>query len=256
MFDKNISFKILFHKTGELNGTPYVKIPLRSSAILKNQNNDKYFFIWSVLASRHPCENTHSSRVINYIQFFDELNFQGFGFTNGFKSSDVHNFIELNNLSVNIYELNFYRDGDSWQHKLIPIEISKNESDKVIELKIYENLYALINKLHVFLGNHSKNSVCRRCLKCYTCEKALKNHKQNCGDDNICTTKTSNESHLYWKKHFHKNPIYFRIIADFEADNEVDGSNIGNKTTKITKQNPVLSGYYIISELEDVLESG
>ena len=58
------------------------------------------------------------------------------------------------------------------------------------------------------------------------------------------------------EKHFHKNPLYFRIIADFEADNEKDIFRIGNKTINIYKQNPVLNGYYIISELEDVLESG
>ena len=52
------------------------------------------------------------------------------------------------------------------------------------------------------------------------------------------------------------NALYFRIIADFEADNEIDGSNVGNKTTNIYKQNPVLNGYYIISELEDVVKSG
>ena len=64
-------------------------------------------------------------------------------------------------------------------------------------------------------------------------------------------------SHIYiGKKHFHKNPLYFRIYADFEADNEKDNSKIGNKTTNIYKQNPVLNGYYIISELEDVLKSG
>ena len=40
-----------------------------------------------------------------------------------------------------------------------------------------------------------------------------------------------------------------------EADNEKDDSNIGNKTTKIYEQKPVLNGYHIISELEDVLES-
>ena len=34
----------------------------------------------------------------------------------------------------------------------------------------------------------------------------LMQHKQKCGDDNITTVKTSNESHLHWKKHFHKNP--------------------------------------------------
>ena len=58
-------------------------------------------------------------------------------------------------------------------------------------------------------------------------------HKQKCGDDNITTIKTSNVSHIYWKKLFHKNQLYFRIYADFEADNENDNSGIGNKTTNI-----------------------
>ena len=142
--------KISFYKSTELNGTTYVKNPLRSNAILNVQNNDKYCSIWSILASLHPCENTHPSRINNYSQYFSELNFQSFDFTNGFKCSDVHRFNELNNLSVNIYELNFYQDGDKWKHNLIPIEISKNDSDDVINLLIYKNHYALIKKLHVF----------------------------------------------------------------------------------------------------------
>ena len=255
IFDKINSMKISFYKTTELDGSSYVKIPLRTSAILNIQNNDKYCFIWSILASLHPCENTHPSRVNNYLQYFNELNIQGFDFTNGFKCSDVHRFNELNNLSVNIYELNFYQDGDKWKHNLLPIEISKNDSDKVVDLLIYKNHYALIKKLHVFLGDHNKSFVCRQCLNSYTCQNALTNHEEKCGDDNICTIRTSNESHLYWKKHFHKNPLYFRIIADFEADNEKDNSKIGSKTTNIYKQNPVLNGYYIISELNDVLKT-
>ena len=83
----------------------------------------------------------------------------------------------------------------------------------------------------------------------------ISKHKQNCGDDNITTVKTSNESHLLWKNHFHENPLYFRIYADFEADNEKDKSIKGNKTTNIYKQNPVLNGYHIETELEDVLKS-
>ena len=248
--------KLSFYKTEELNGTSYVKIPLRSNSIINIRNNDKYCFIWSILASLHPCENDHPNRVNNYSQYFNELNFQSFDFTNGFKCSDVHKFNELNNLSVNINELNFYQDGEKWKHNQLPIEISKNESDRVVDLLIYKNHYALIKKLHVFLGDHHKSFVCRQCLNSYTCENALKNHKEKCGEDNICTIRTSNESHLYWKKHFHKNPLYFRIIADFEADNEKDGTKIGNKTTNIYKQKPVLNGYYIISELEDVLKSG
>ena len=93
-------------------------------------------------------------------------------------------------------------------------------------------------------------------MSSYTSENMLLKHKQRCGDDNITTIKTSNESHLHWKKHFHKNPLYFRIYADCEADNEIDNSSIGNKTTNIYKQNPIFNGYHIVSELEDVLKSG
>ena len=45
----------------------------------------------------------------------------------------------------------------------------------------------------------------------------------------ITTIGTSDEPHPQWKNHFHKNPIYFRIVEYFEAANEIDISNIGNK---------------------------
>ena len=47
----------------------------------------------------------------------------------------------------------------------------------------------------------------------------------------------------FWKKHFHKNPLYFRISAGFEADNETDFSSVGNKTTNFFEQNPIITGY-------------
>ena len=49
-FDKINSMTIFFHKTNEMNGSNYVKIPLRSNAILNIENNDKYCFLWSILA--------------------------------------------------------------------------------------------------------------------------------------------------------------------------------------------------------------
>ena len=58
------------------------------------------------------------------------------------------------------------------------------------------------------------------------------------------------------KKHFYKNPLFFKIYADFEAHNEKDNSNIGNKSTKISKQKPILNGYHIVSDLESVVKSG
>ena len=109
------------------------------------ENNDIYRFIWSILASLHPCNNNHPNSVSNYKQCFDELNINGFDFTNGLKCSDVHRFNELNILSISIFEFNFYQDRNVWRHKLIPIEISKIVSDRVIDLGIYENHYILMS---------------------------------------------------------------------------------------------------------------
>ena len=51
-------------------------------------------------------------------------------------------------------------------------------------------------------------------------------HKRDCGDDKITTIRTSPESQLHWRKDFHRNPLYFRKYADFEADNEIDNSKV------------------------------
>ena len=196
-------------------------------------------------------------RFSNHNQHFNELNIDGFDSTNGFKCCDVHRFEKLKNLSRKIYKIDIYQGGDEWKINLIPIEISKNESDKVIDLLIYTKHYALIKKLHVFLGKYNISFICRRCLNSYTNFNTLLNHKEKCGGDNMCAIKTSSESHFHWKKkHFYKNPLCFRITADFEADIEIDSSNIDNKTTSNYKQNLVPNDYYKISELEDVLESG
>ena len=44
--DKINSMTIYFYKANEMNGSNYVKIPLRSNAILNVENNDKNCFLW------------------------------------------------------------------------------------------------------------------------------------------------------------------------------------------------------------------
>ena len=114
----------------------------------------------------------------------------------------------------------------------------------------------LLIKIECILGYQPQTFICRRSLNSYTSEFMLMLHKQKCGDDNKTTIKTSNELHLHWKKHFHKNSLYLGIYADFEAVNEKDISSRGKKTTNTYKQNPVLNGYHILSDLEDDLKNG
>ena len=181
---------------------------MRSSAILNIEKNDECCILWSILVSLHPCKDNHPNRVSNYKQDFNELNIQDFDFTKGFKCSDVHKFEKLNNLSINIFELIIYQDHNKWRHKLIPNEVSKNGSDRVIVLLIYKNHYALIKKLNIFSGDHHKTFICRRCLNSFTSENLLKLHKLKCGEDDITTIRTSQKSHFYWKKNIFIRTLY------------------------------------------------
>ena len=108
--------KSRFYITGELIGSNYVKIPLRSNALINIKIDDKFCFISSILASLNPCENDHPARVSSYKQYFDELNNEGFDFSNGFKCSDAHEFEKLNVLSINIFELNSYQYKNKSKH--------------------------------------------------------------------------------------------------------------------------------------------
>ena len=65
-FEEINSMKISIIITGELNGSSYVQIPLRSSANLNIENNNKYCFLWSLLAYLHPCKICHSNRFSKY----------------------------------------------------------------------------------------------------------------------------------------------------------------------------------------------
>ena len=141
------------------------------------ENNDKNFFLWSILAYLHPCINNHPNRVSTYKPCFTELNNESFDFTSGFRCSDVHKLEKLNNLSVNIFELKFYQNQNTLRQKLVHFEVSKIESDRVIDLLIYKNHHALLEKLNVFLGDHHKTFICRRRLSSCTSENMLKLHK-------------------------------------------------------------------------------
>ena len=178
-FDKINSMTINFYQTGFLKGKNFVKNRLRSNPILNIEKNDNFCFLWRIIAYLHPCNNNHPNKVSKYKHYFIELNIEGFDFTNGFRCRDVHKFEKLNSLSINLFEVIFYQDQNKWKHKLIPSEVCKNESIRVINSLNYRNDFALIKKVNVFLGDHNKNFKCRQFLTSYTSEYMLMIHKLN-----------------------------------------------------------------------------
>ena len=61
-FNQYIPMTLRFFKTTELNGSSHRKNPKGSSAILNSDNDDKYCFIWSILAHLHPIEDSKNGQ--------------------------------------------------------------------------------------------------------------------------------------------------------------------------------------------------
>ena len=104
-FDEVNSMTLSFYKTTRINGSYYVKNPVRSSTISTIENDDKYYFLWSILAS------VHSSKIIILIEyqvkdyFFDQSTYQNFDFSDRFNCSDFHINEKKNNLSIKSSEI-------------------------------------------------------------------------------------------------------------------------------------------------------
>ena len=80
---------VQFYTMDEVNGSIRLKIPLRSSANTNFENDDKFGFLWLIIAQLQPWKNSHPNRVSKCRQYFNELNIEGNTFTNGFKCPDV-----------------------------------------------------------------------------------------------------------------------------------------------------------------------
>ena len=77
-------------------------------------------------------------------------------------------------------------------------------------------------------------------MNAFTNQVVLINITQKCRQQENISKRLSTESHLYWKKRFQRNPMYFRFVVDFAADNEIDKSNIGFKSTNIFQTKPCI----------------
>ena len=92
--------------------------------------------------------------------------------------------------------MSFYHNQNTSKYKSIPIEISKNNSDKVIDLLINKNDCVFIKKLNRFLGNHICRYICRRCSNSNTSQGVLINHMQRCDQQEKISIRLRTESQL------------------------------------------------------------
>ncbi len=90
----------------------------------------------------------------------------------------------------------------------------------------------------------------------FSSQKVLENHKTLCNNQKITRINFPEKDRFHFHKNYFKVPFHFRIYADFECYNQPVEEEETGKTKTIFKQLPIAVGYYIMSDLPDVLETG
>ena len=256
-FQRVTQFTIGFYRTNDLRAGTWVELPFKNKSVLNIQNNDQYCFAWCVLAYLFPV-NINQNLPSSYKNNIQQLNLNDITFP--LKLKDIKVFETNNqelfrrqgypNLCINVFEI--LEDGS-----LNPIKVGTGQFN--LDLGIYKNHYVLIKKLHTFIKQSKTNSmqhVCRRCLTSFEREDTLQQHKELC--DNQEATRIVFPSHdtLYFTKSYFKTNIPVRIYCDFECMNQPVYEAKGESTVVIYKQVPIAVGFYIQSDIPNVIQNG
>ena len=205
-----------------LNGSSYIELPteLRNSkkGLINMKNKDEECFRWCHTRHLNP-QTKYAERIKKEDKkMINELNYDGINFP---LSQKHYNKVEKqNSIRINVFG---YENGQPFT-----IHISKETFEDQINLilltKDEKKHYVLIKDFNAFMYNQSiqkeRKHFCMYCLQCFSSERILANHVNNCltinGAQAINMPKQG--ENILKFNNFHKQlPVPFVIYANFEA---------------------------------------
>ena len=205
-----------------LNGSSYIELPteLRNSkkGLINMKNKDEECFGWCHIRHLNP-QTKYPERIKKEDKkMINELNYDGINFP--LSQKHYNNLEKQNSIRINVFG---YENGQPF-----PINTSKETFEDQMNLllitKDEKKHYVLIKDFNAFMYNQSKHKerkhFCMYCLQCFSSERALANHVNNCltinGAQAINMPKQG--ENILKFNNFHKQlPVPFVIYADFEA---------------------------------------
>ena len=165
-----------------LNGSSYIKLPSElnnpKKGLINLKNNDNEYFRWCHIRCLNP-QNKEPQRIKKSDkEYINKLDYSGIEFP---VTTKQYNKIEKQNeININVFG---YENKQSY-----PIFVSKEKYDKELNLLLItgdkNEHYVLIKDFNRFMFNQTKHEhrkhFCMHCLQCFSSEKVLKNHKNNC----------------------------------------------------------------------------
>ena len=205
-----------------LNGSSHIELPTKlknpKKGLINIKNKDDECFRWCHIRHLNPQEKDPQRIKKEDKKMINELNYDGINFP---VSQKHYNKVEKqNSIRINVFG---YEDGQSF-----PINISKETFEDQMNLllitKDEKKHYILIKDFNALMYNQSKHKerkhFCMYCLQCFSSERVLANHVNNCltinGAQAINMPKQG-ENILKFNNYNKELPIPFVIYADLEA---------------------------------------
>ena len=180
------------------------------------RNKDQKSFLWCHV--RHiNTEKDHTGKIKKDDKILaSNLNYEGIVFP--VKEKDFKKIGVRNNISVNVF---------GYEDKLVfPIYISNKYFDDSIDLLLFlednKSHYVYIKDFNIFMFHKTKKKkkkwFCKSCLQCFSNEKVLIKHKEDCLSINGVQSVKVEEGIIKFENYFKQLPVPFKIYADFECN--------------------------------------
>ena len=209
-------------KYAPMNGSSYIQLPteLRNSAkgLINLKNEDNECFRWCHIRYLNPQGKDPQRIKKDDRQYIKNLDYQGIKFPVTIKQ--INKIEKQNNIRINVFG---YENKQPY-----PIYISKEKFKDDMNLLLITNdknkHYVLIKDFNKFMHNQTKHDgrkhFCMYCLQCFSSERVLNNHKNNCIQINgtqAVNMPEKGDNILKFNNHHKQQPVPFVIYADFEA---------------------------------------
>ena len=240
-----------------LKGKSYIPLPKElaaKKAIINIKNEDDECFKWCVTRALNPIVK-HSERITEQLkEHAKSLNWDGIKFPVAVDENVISKFERNNNLNINIFGY------DSKEMDIFPLIISKNKSEKAIDLLLISNgktkHYCLIKNFNKLASgrtetSHNKMYYCKRCLTGYRTVEGLQKHNEYCSLHGAQKIVMPAEGATEYFKHYCRSMrVPFVIYADFESFIEPISSCNPNPATSFThkfqKHTPSAFCYHVV----------
>ena len=220
VFQQIRRLEIHFANWKPIRGSTFIPLPTRlknKKGVINIKNEDNQCFKWCIARALNPVDKNPNRLTKELIEQSKSFNWEGLKFPVGLKEIKI---FENNNPSISINVFGF-------EDEVYPLKISKEKRINNIDLLLISDgekqHYCVIKDLSKFLRSSlTKHSdaveICRSCLNHFPDKDKLKNHEENCFQNEAIKIEMPKEgSSISFKHHNRAIKVPFVVYADFEA---------------------------------------